>query len=195
MIKYITRLIHMFNGDSRECTPGGYVSITQAFKDGDEILLDFDMRGRIVTSPGSVNHKAVLCGPIVLAFDNRIVLRSFDRLWINDADFRKKHDENWKLDYYLINQTSACKDVKYIDIDPAEEDNEDAWIIYEVPFISRPSHFFNHKHIKVKMCDYASAGSQFSAENIFRVWIPQPALMSNIFPHDTEKNNTHSLKD
>jgi len=35
------------------------------------------------------------------------------------------------------------------------------------------------------MCDYASAGNEYSSDNLFRVWLPQPLYMNDIFPKDT----------
>jgi hypothetical protein len=35
------------------------------------------------------------------------------------------------------------------------------------------------------MCDYASAGNQYSSKNLFRVWLPQPLFMNDIFPENT----------
>jgi hypothetical protein len=37
------------------------------------------------------------------------------------------------------------------------------------------------------MCDYASAGNQYSSSNLFRVWMPQPMFMNNVFSKETWK--------
>jgi len=43
------------------------------------------------------------------------------------------------------------------------------------------------------LCDYASAGNQWSEKNIFRVWMPQPMQLNFVFPENTWKIlNAHS---
>lgn len=184
-----------YNGKEIATIPGTYAVIDEMFADGDEIILDLDFRGRVITSPGSINHRSVMCGPVVLAFDDRLVKKDYDRLWINDGEFRTRHDKGWNIDYYLLNQASGLNEVRYIDLVKIQPADDGFMVQYDVPFISRPTHFFNHKNIDVRMCDFASAGSLFDKNNVFSVWLPQPSSMSNIFPTDTEKNNTHSLKD
>jgi len=51
-------------------------------------------------------------------------------------------------------------------------------MVFEVLFDLRPSHFFGHHVIQLPMCDYASAGIAWSETNSFRVWFPQPLLLS-----------------
>ncbi len=65
-----------------------------------------------------------------------------------------------------------------------------AWSIasvirFEVPFILRYTHFFDHELKSLVMCDYASAGNEYSTDNLFRTWLPQPMFMGNLFPENT----------
>jgi hypothetical protein len=171
----------------------GYFDITRVFNDKDDIIVQLDMRGRIITSPGSVNYKSVMCGPIVLALDNRLVEKTFERLWIDDNNFRYRHADNWKIDYFLLNCVSDEGSVKYIDLEPDLDIPDDVWMAYKVPFISRPTHFFNHTKKVIKFCDYASAGNVFSNDNNYKVWLPQPMSISNFFIENTDWDKIQNL--
>jgi hypothetical protein len=46
----------------------------------------------------------------------------------------------------------------------------------DVPFITEDG-----KQAVLRFCDYASAGNTWSADSIFRVWLPQPLDLANPF--------------
>ena len=75
----------------------------------------------------------------------------------------------------------------YIELKPSETKPANVWMAFEVPFLYRYTHFFNHTQQSLVMCDYASAGNQYSTDNLFRVWIPQPLYMHHVFPENTWK--------
>ena len=168
-----------------EAAIGTYARITRKWQRGDKIDIKFDMRGRVVSAPGCANHKAVMRGPVVLALDNRLVEEDKINLWLLDNSFEWKHDPDADIDYALL--TPACKkEEAFIDLIPVENPPDNIWMAFEVPFLYRPTHFFNHQKRQLVLCDYASAGNAYRSENLFRVWMPQPMHMNEIFPRETE---------
>ena len=179
--------IHI-NGESVSSSPGEYVRITRDWKEGDRISLKLDLRGRVVQSPGNVNNLAVMRGPIVLALDSRLVENADYNLWLLPEHIVWTHaDDFGGLDYVLHEPISTGEEEVYIELKPAASKPDDVWMAYEVPFLYRHTHFFEHTRKSLLMCDYASAGNDYSTENLFRVWIPQPLYMNDIFPENTWK--------
>jgi hypothetical protein len=177
----------MVNDEIISCTSGTYSSITREWKTGDKIHLELDLRGRIITAPGSANDLAVMRGPIVLALDNRMVKAENYNLWLLPDGTKWNHvDELGGLNYVLPKPcaTSASPE-QYIELKPVTNKPAGVWMAFEVPFLFRYTHFFDHKQINLVMCDYASAGNQYDEKNLFRVWLPQPLFMNDIFPENT----------
>jgi hypothetical protein len=63
---------------------------------------------------------------------------------------------------------------------------------FELQFIIRPS-FQVHRE-KIVMCAFVSAGNEWSENNLYRVWLPQPLYMENMFAKDTWKFSGYNLK-
>lgn len=175
------------NGNAVECNNTGYLKINREWKNGDKIILTLDMRGRIMHAQNNVNQMAIMRGPIVLALDNRLVKEDSQNLWLLHDGYKWIYDKAFKIDYALLEPVSDINKVKYIDIKPVESLPVNIWMGFEVPFLIRPTHFIGHKKTKLIMCDYASAGNQYSPTNLFRVWLPQPMFMNTIFPKETWK--------
>ncbi len=175
------------NGEEIHCQAGTYAQIKRAWKGGDQIRLELDLRGRIIKAPGSLNHLAVMRGPIVLALDNRVVEETNYNLWLMPSDTKWNYkDELGGLRYVLPEPClSSESPQQYIDLKPSESKPHNVWMAFEVPFLYRYTHFFDHKQMNLIMCDYASAGNQYSDHNLFRVWLPQPLFMNDIFPRNT----------
>ena len=175
------------NDEIIRCTAGTYVSLVRDWKPGDKIRLELDLRGRIITAPGSVNDQAVMRGPIVLALDNRFIKPENYNLWLlPDGTKWNRVDELGGLNYVLPKPcTTATSPEQYIEITPLKEKPAGVWMAFEVPFLYRYTHFFDHKKISLVMCDYASAGNQYDEKNLFRVWLPQPLFMNDVFPENT----------
>jgi len=177
----------LVNGETINCKAGSYAEIRRQWKRGDKICLELDLRGRIVRAPGSVNDLAVMRGPIVLALDNRMVKNENFNLWLLPSGTHWNYkDELGGLKYVLpapgLNDDSPHQ---YIELAPAASRPANVWMAFEVPFLYRYTHFFDHKQINLVMCDYSSAGNQYSDKNLFRVWLPQPLFMNNVFPENT----------
>ncbi len=175
------------NGDSVPCQPGTYAIVTREWKPGDRIILDLDFRGRIIRAPGNVNNLAVMRGPVVLALDNRFVQAQDYNLWLlPEGTTWEFKNEFGGLKYVLPKPclSEQYPDV-YIDLKPVSPTPGDVWMAFEVPFLYRYTHFFDHRQVNLVMCDYASAGNQYNSTNLFRVWLPQPIFMYYLFPEKT----------
>jgi hypothetical protein len=179
----------MVNGEVISCKSGTYTHIKREWKNGDKIQLEMDLRGRIIRAPGSVNELAVMRGPIVLALDSRMVKNENYNLWLLPQGTKwQSKSELGGLKYVLpAPSLSANSPVQYIELTPSPSKPANVWMAFEVPFLYRYTHFFDHKQINLTMCDYASAGNQYSEKNLFRVWLPQPLYMNDIFPENTWK--------
>jgi hypothetical protein len=176
------------NGQLLHPVHGNYVSISREWKDGDQIILKLDLRGRIITAPGNANYVAIMRGPVVLALDNRFVKSENIDLWLLSGNERWKHDDQLNIDYVLREAVSGETDtLGYIELVPVSPKPSEIWMAFEVPFIYKPTHFFNHARKTLIMCDYASAGNQYNETNLFRVWMPQPMFMNDLFPVNTWK--------
>ncbi len=174
------------NGEALEVVPGEYASIHRLWKDGDEIRLSMDMRGRVMQSPGNMNDLAVMRGPVVLALDNRLVKPAPYNLWLLPEGAEWQHqDELGGLNYILPDTINASGVPRYIELKPLKDKPEDVWMAFEVPFLYRYTHFFGHEIRPLVMCDYASAGNRYSEDNLFRVWLSQPLFMNQVFPEGT----------
>jgi hypothetical protein len=126
-------------------------------------------------------------GPVVLALDSRMVKPENYNLWLLPDGTRWNHvDELGGLNYVLPKPCLSDGSVEeYIDIKPVTEKPDQVWMAFEVPFLYRYTHFFDHKKINLVMCDYASAGNDYDTKDLFRVWLPQPLFMNDIFPVNT----------
>jgi len=175
------------NDEKVICQAGTYAQIKREWRKGDKIRLELDLRGRIVRAPGSVNELAVMRGPIVLALDNRMVKKGNYNLWLLPSGTQWNFkDELGGLKYVLPAPSLPTDSPElYIDLAPSAVKPANVWMAFEVPFLYRYTHFFEHKQLNLVMCDYASAGNQYSENNLFRVWLPQPLFMNNIFPEKT----------
>jgi len=182
----------LVNGTEIKCSPGTYAVIKREWKNNDKISLQLDLRGRIILAPGDLNAKAVMRGPIVLALDSRFVTSKSTNLWIAPQNTEWVNDaELGGIHYAKLKATSPSMGIRYsndyIDLKPVANKPDSVWMAFEVPFLYRPTHFFNHKLESLVMIDYASAGNQYNANDLFRVWLPQPLFMSDAFPKDSWK--------
>ncbi len=173
------------NTDTIAYSGTGYARITREWQNEDRVVLNLDMRGRVISAPGSRNQMAIMRGPIVLALDSRMVREENKSLWLLHDNISWKNNRDWNIDYVLLEPASDQKQVSYIDLKPVTEKPENVWMAFEVPFLYRPTHFVNHESRSIIMCDYASAGNHYTEDNLFRVWMPQPLFMNNIFPKNT----------
>ena len=149
------------NGETMDCEPGGYAVVTHEWCAGDRVELTLDLRGRAVAAPSGAPQFAVMRGPIVLALDDRLTAPQ-------DLAVR-----------LAVNEDGT------VDLTPAADCPPEVWMAFEVPFDVQPKHYFGHYQTSLVMCDYASAGNRWGAENLFRVWLNQPLFMRHMYPTDT----------
>jgi uncharacterized protein len=182
----------LVNGTEIECTPGTYKVIRRKWKTGDNINLQLDLRGRLIISRGNINAQAVMRGPIVLALDSRFVTSKDIDLWLKPENTKWFNNKQLGDIHYTKQKPAEPGGAiryyeEYIDLKPVINKADSIWMAFKVPFLYRPTHFFNHRIDTLVMIDYASAGNQYNTKNLFRVWLPQPLFMGDIFPKGTWK--------
>lgn len=150
------------NGKISPVPAGKYYSIERTWKDGDTVELVLDLRVRAVPAPSGAPQFALVRGPLVLALDSRLTEpnRRTVRL-IQDAD-------------------------GYVDAGPVDSPAENIYLTCKVPFVYHKVHIVSEPETLL-MCDYASAGNEWSERNLFRVWLPQPLFMEQAFIPNTWK--------
>ena len=172
------------NGEHIECKPGAYASISRQWKAGDKISLELDMSGRIIPAPSGSPDQAVMRGPIVLAFDNRLVPEETRTVWLLSYPLNWVGPEN---NPYILPKHNFLPEDKegYIELTPVDTNNKDIMMAFEAPFMVRVNAWGSHRTKTIVMCDYASAGNRWSEDNYYRVWVSQPMFMSNMYAKNT----------
>lgn len=188
------------NGKRIECHPGSYANIERTWKSGDKIILKLDLRGRVIPAPSGAPDLAIMRGPIVLALDSRFIKSQDSLVWLLYGPHGFVSPNSSKKDtanpltqvnppgYVRIEPCVSPTDPQqYVTLIPVKSKPDYVWMAFKVPFLVRPSHFFDH-HVKdLVMCNYSSAGDEWSDKDLFRVWIPQPLYMGNLYPKNTWK--------
>lgn len=184
------QMVIKVNGEPIKCQPGSYASIERNWKANDKVTLELDLRGRITRAPSGAPEQAVMRGPIVLAFDNRLTQAEDTTVWLlsqplvyNDLVKTK----NYKGSVMARHNFPPPGEPGYVELQPVASKTGDVWMAFEVPFFERPSHVSGHRPKNLVMCDYASAGNGWSETNLFRVWAPQPMFMGNLYATNTWK--------
>jgi DUF1680 family protein len=137
----------------KKAVPGSYASIEREWSDKDRIEIGFDMTSHVVNAPSGVPDAAIQRGPVVLAFDSRLV------------PFRHGVEVPPMYRYSFMKNNDNSIDVSLAASPPVKE----IWMTFQVPVIDEAG----ERH-ELPMCDYASAGNTWTEGNLFRVWIPQP---------------------
>ena len=174
------------NGEQVACKPGAYASVSRQWKSGDKISLELDMSGRIIPAPSGSPDQAIMRGPIVLVFDNRLVAEETRSVWLLSYPLDLDGLERSPYVAPRHNFLPAGKQ-GYIDLKLVDSDNKDIMMTFEVPFKVRHNTWWAPMSKNIVMCDYASAGNQWSENNYYRIWAPQPMFMGNMYAKDTWK--------
>lgn len=127
--------------------PGTYCNIKRMWKPGDQILLNFDMTGRMHVQ----NHcVAFTRGPILLARDRR-----FD-----DGDVSE------------VLRLNAPKDGAPITFREERVTGDDMWMAFtaELPTGSHGENPEGRRNSSVHFCDYCSAGATWDYHSYYRTW-------------------------
>lgn len=141
------------NGEEFEgyVIPGQYVSIEREWSNNDKVELTMDMHARVVKAPSGIADAAIMRGPIVLAFDTRLV------------PFRTGVTEPPMYRYKFFDNNGT------IDLEKVAPRIPEMWMCFRVP-LKDEAGCIHH----LEMCDYTSAGNSWEEGNLFRVWIQQP---------------------
>lgn len=130
-----------------EINPGSYKTISRKWKNGDQVELVLDLRGRLLKQN---NFQAIMRGPIVLARDSRFA----DGFVDETAVFQNKDG--------------------IVKLLPAKNKPENIWLAYTAPLVlgtDLEGEFKNPRQIN--FCDFGSAGNTWEPGTRYRVWIPQ----------------------
>ena len=126
---------------------GAYQKITRKWTMGDKILLQLDMRGRMMALNG---HQAIMRGPILLARDTR-----FSDGFVDEAA--------------VVQQNNSL-----VDLAPEEKKPEHIWMSFTAPLVLGTDLEGDYQTPRqVHFCDFASAGNTWTNDSRYRVWIPQ----------------------
>lgn len=172
----------LVNGQPVPCEAGSLCDINRVWQAEDVIECTIDQNIRIVTAPGNSSYKAVMVGPVVLTMDNKRIEPSWKALRLMNAAMEWKLDEQTGIKYVKsqsLEQESSIPIAESIEA-------EDTYMAYEISFLYKPIHFFEHEEIKLLLCDYASCAKGFHEEESIRVWMPQPMVVSRAFPYGTK---------
>ena len=135
-------------------------------------------------------------GPVVLTLDSRLTEPQDSCVWLLTS-----RDNAAKLDTSVMSSPSLeinppaysgytrikpsllpADEQEYITLKPVMNKPGNVWMAFEVSFLIRPWHFFNNHEKTLIMCDYSSAGNLWSDKNSYRVWMPQPMYMADMYP-------------
>lgn len=184
------------NGNRIPCKPGTYASIKRTWSKHDQVTLELDLRGRIIRAPGGAPQQAVMRGPVVLAMDNRLVSEQDSTVWLISQPYHYENVTSEKGNGYILPKYNfpPVGEDGYLDIKPVVSPVEKIRMAFAVSFFVRPLHFYGHHPKEIIMCDYASAGNEWSTDNLFRVWLTQPLFMGNMYPKGSGKVMSDSKK-
>lgn len=172
----------------------GYTTINRTWKDNDSIRLILDMRGRIVQAPHST-EQAIVRGPIVLTMDNRLLPEQDTAVWLLPTPhvFEKFPGDGRYQFIKPRKDIAKTGEKRYIDLKAVPAQDKKIWMAFEIPFVTR-SVFHVHKEKKIVMCDFSSAGNEWSKDNYYRVWLPQPAFLGNLYAKNTWRFSSYGVK-
>ena len=172
------------NGEPYPCRPGTYARLDRQWQPNDKVILELDLRGRIIRAPSGAPQQAVMRGPVVLAFDNRLVSEEVATVWLlaEKLPYEGPKDKAYVLPAHNLPPADRQG---YLDLQPVISKEKNILMAFEAAFFVRTAHFQGHHPKKIVMCDYASAGNQWSETNYYRVWAPQPMFMGNLYAKNT----------
>ncbi|MGV8136614.1 MAG: glycoside hydrolase family 127 protein [Mangrovibacterium sp.] len=129
---------------------GGYTALKRTWKPGDRIVLETDMRGRVVRMGQLPENVAIVRGPVVLARDTRLGEPALES----------------------ILKPVAGSDGT-IGLEPVERPDREVWMAFNALFVPESYREGGSEPVHVTFCDYASAGNTREGYPHFRVWLPQ----------------------
>lgn len=139
----------MVNGETVKVIPGQYAEIQRKWSNNDAVILELDMRGRLVRSGKLPENIAIVRGPVVLARDARLPGPSME------AMVTPLPDKNG-----------------YLNLDTAGE-MPGIWMLFKASFKPESYREEGSQPVTITLCDYASAGNTIDEHSRFRTWLPQ----------------------
>jgi DUF1680 family protein len=130
--------------------PGQYAKIVRKWQSSDVVVLNLDMRARVLTHGDFPKNKVIVRGPIVLSRDSRL--------------------SNVAIESVL--KPLADKE-GYIELKPAVSPKSEIWMEFRAPFMPESYKEKGGDPVWVELCDYASAGNAKEGHPFFKVWLPQ----------------------
>jgi uncharacterized protein len=127
---------------------GSYAELSRIWKSTDLVILNLDMRGRLVHLGDHPENLAIQRGPIVLARDARLGSPAVDQTIKPITD---------KEGYLNLEATSALG----------------VWMAFKGNFKIESHLEKGSSPVPINFCDYASAGNTLNEKSWFRVWLPQ----------------------
>jgi DUF1680 family protein len=128
-----------------EIKPGAYLVLPGDWKTGDEIVLELDMRGRLIRHrEGIRTFNAVARGPVILARDSRF--------------------GGPEVDLELLPTTEKFLELKPVNL-------ETVWLGFTAEFTYGSGE--TPEKLELPLVNYSSAGNLWNSKNRYRVWIPQ----------------------
>ncbi len=127
--------------------PGTYHRITRTWKDGDRVILQPDLRGRLIHLNG---YQAIIRGPVLLARDSRFG------------------------DGFVDETAVVIQNDNAVELQPVAEKPANIWMSFTVPMILGTDLEGEFREPRpVLFCDFSSAGNTWSADSRYRVWIKE----------------------
>jgi len=127
--------------------PGTYYKIRKYWKDGDQVILQPDLRGRLVLLNG---YQAIVRGPILLTRDSRFADGFVDETAV------VLHKEN------------------VIELQPCVEKPGNMWMSFTAPLILGTDLEGEYREPRqIRFCDFSSAGNDWNRDSRYRAWIRQ----------------------
>lgn len=144
----------LVNGEKQDgIVPGSYYKMNRTWNPGDEIVLELDVRGRLITSG---NYNAIVKGPVVLARDSR-----FGDGFVDEGA--------------RISQKDSI-----VNLIPVQNKPSGIWMAFTAPLMLGTDLEGDGRKLKqVSFCDFSSAGNTWAKDIRYRVWIPETLHVMN----------------
>jgi uncharacterized protein len=133
--------------------PGTFYKIRRNWKSGDKVIIQLDLRGRLILLNG---YQAILRGPVLLARDSRFG------------------------DGFVDETAVVVHNNSIVELQPVEANVGNMWMSYTAPMIlgtDLEGEFREPRQIH--FCDFSSAGNTWSQDSRYRVWIKQTLNVQN----------------
>lgn len=128
---------------------GRFAELRRVWRDGDEVTLTLDMRGRVEWAGDINRYAAIVRGPVVLARDTRL-----------------------SGPHLATANKPVTDDNGYIELSPVDKKTSGVWMEYTASFIPESYTETPAGPISITLCDYASAGNG-EEPSTFQTWMPQ----------------------